>query len=172
MAITQKEREPPSTTSTDAKDKENKDKEHYKDSLSSNHNNSSKDIKPKDDPRLKLNLSKGSFNSSELLTQQVDKQDKKHANVNVTQSNSNSVNVKDSKKSVNLSSVGSKELENLNLNSNLGTSKNPKEQKLNSLMNRKGMLRKVLQEYQQEFFNKTNRKIKFHKDILPVEKEY
>jgi len=49
--------------------------------------------------------------------------------------------------------------------------KNSKEVKLNELMKRKGELRNVLQQYQQEFFEKTNRKIKFHKDILPVEKE-
>jgi len=46
------------------------------------------------------------------------------------------------------------------------------EQRLNALMNRKATLRNVLQQYQQEFLQKNVRRIKFHRDILPVENEY
>lgn len=48
---------------------------------------------------------------------------------------------------------------------------NVKEKKLKELYKKKIELRTVLQKYQQEFLTKYNRKIKFHKDILPVEKE-
>lgn len=45
------------------------------------------------------------------------------------------------------------------------------EQRLTALMNRKAVLRNVLQQYQQEFLQKNVRRIKFHRDILPVENE-
>lgn len=49
--------------------------------------------------------------------------------------------------------------------------KQVKEQKLNDLNKKRAELRKVLQEYQNDFMKKHERKIKFHKDILPVERE-
>jgi len=45
------------------------------------------------------------------------------------------------------------------------------EQRLTVLANRKAVLRNVLQQYQQEFLQKNVRRIKFHRDILPVENE-
>lgn len=45
------------------------------------------------------------------------------------------------------------------------------EQRLTGLVNRKAVLRNVLQQQQQEFLQKNVRRIKFHRDILPVENE-
>merc|ERR1712136_373787 len=46
------------------------------------------------------------------------------------------------------------------------------EARLESLQNEKGHVRQTLQAFQERFVSENNRKIRFHKDILPIEREY
>lgn len=46
------------------------------------------------------------------------------------------------------------------------------EARIESLQIEKGTVRSKLQSFQENFFCENNRKIKFHKDILPIEREY
>jgi len=40
------------------------------------------------------------------------------------------------------------------------------------LQEQKAAIREKLQQFQDEFLSKNGRKIRFHRDILPIEKEY
>jgi chromosome segregation ATPase len=46
------------------------------------------------------------------------------------------------------------------------------EQRIESLQTEKGGVRAKLQAFQEKFVSENNRKIRFHKDILPIEREY
>lgn len=46
------------------------------------------------------------------------------------------------------------------------------EQRIESLQTEKGNVRAKLQAFQEKFVTENNRKIRFHKDILPIEREY
>jgi len=46
------------------------------------------------------------------------------------------------------------------------------EARIESLHNEKGAIRAKLQTFQEKFVTENNRKIRFHKDILPIEREY
>lgn len=46
------------------------------------------------------------------------------------------------------------------------------EARIESLQSDKGAVRAKLQSFQEKFVSENNRKIRFHKDILPIEKEY
>merc|ERR1711879_547375 len=46
------------------------------------------------------------------------------------------------------------------------------EARIESLQSEKGVVRTKLQAFQEKFVSENNRKIRFHKDILPIEKEY
>jgi len=46
------------------------------------------------------------------------------------------------------------------------------EQRIESLQSEKGGVRAKLQAFQEKFVSENNRKIRFHKDILPIEREY
>lgn len=46
------------------------------------------------------------------------------------------------------------------------------EARIDSLQNEKGAVRAKLQAFQEKFVHEYNRKIRFHKDILPIEREY
>jgi len=46
------------------------------------------------------------------------------------------------------------------------------EARIESLQAEKGVVRTKLQAFQEKFVSENNRKIRFHKDILPIEKEY
>lgn len=46
------------------------------------------------------------------------------------------------------------------------------EARIDSLQGDKGVVRAKLQAFQEKFVSENNRKIRFHKDILPIEREY
>lgn len=46
------------------------------------------------------------------------------------------------------------------------------EARIEGLQSEKGVVRSKLQAFQEKFVSENNRKIRFHKDILPIEKEY
>lgn len=46
------------------------------------------------------------------------------------------------------------------------------EARIDSLQSEKGAVRAKLQSFQEKFVSENNRKIRFHKDILPIEREY
>jgi hypothetical protein len=46
------------------------------------------------------------------------------------------------------------------------------EKELEDLLNKKNEIRQILSEYQNKFMNENGRKIKYHRDIVPVDKQY